>query len=141
MIYCYQVELKRAEKIGNPTLVSQYDFEGYYQQQVQSFTSFTIGENSYDPNLPIPKELLPYYKLFYDTFIDSLSPASVNINGSTVKQIQYEMRNCPTVGMYDAAKDEIVEMMYNSIYPILLRNNKKHLIKKKKNEKKLEIHL
>jgi len=34
----------------------------------------------------------------------------------------------PTVGMYDNAKNEVVEMMFSSIYPILLDKSKKHLI-------------
>jgi len=46
---------------------------------------------------------------------------------STVRTIFKEMSTHPTIGMYDIAKNEIVELMYSSIYPILLRNNKKHM--------------
>jgi hypothetical protein len=33
----------------------------------------------------------------------------------------------PTVSMFDEAKNEVVEMMYNSIFPILLKKNRKEL--------------
>ncbi|ORX45452.1 hypothetical protein BCR36DRAFT_299500 [Piromyces finnis] len=127
MVYRYQIEFKKAERIGNPRLVSQYDFEGYYQQQLQTFSVSSMDEYSYDPNMPVPRELMTYYISFYHTFIDSLGPASVNISGSTIKQIYGEMCSYPTIGMFDNAKNEIVEMMYSSIFPILLRQNRKQM--------------
>jgi len=127
MIYRYQIEFKRAERIGNPKLISQYDFEGYYQQQLQTFSVSSMDDYSYDPNMPVPREILPYYVSFYQTFIDSMGPASVNISGATVKHIYGEMCTYPTIGMFDEAKNEIVEMMYSSIFPILLRQNRKQL--------------
>jgi len=33
----------------------------------------------------------------------------------------------PTVGIFDTAKEEVVDMMYNSIYPIFLQKYKKQL--------------
>ncbi|KAG4095522.1 hypothetical protein H8356DRAFT_1276326 [Neocallimastix lanati (nom. inval.)] len=127
MIYRYQIEFKRAERIGNPKLISQYDFEGYYQQQLQTFSVSSMDDYSYDPNMPVPREIMPYYISFYQTFIDSMGPASVNISGATVKHIYSEMCTYPTIGMFDIAKNEIVEMMYSSIFPILLRQNRKQL--------------
>jgi len=127
MIYRYQIEFKKAERIGNPRLISQYDFEGYYQQQMQTFSVSSMDDYSYDPNMPVPREIMPYYINFYKTFIDSLGPASVNISGATIKHIYNEMCTYPTIGMFDNAKNEIVEMMYSSIFPILLRQNRKQL--------------
>lgn len=127
MVYRYQIEYKKAERIGNPKLVSQYDFEGYYQQQIQSFSISSMDDYSYDPNMPVPSEIMPYYLNFYKTFIDSLGPASVNISGSAIKRIYNEICTYPTIGMFDHAKNEIVEMMYSSIFPILLRQNRKQL--------------
>jgi len=126
MVYRYQIELKKAERYGDYRLISLYDFEGYYQQQVQSFSVSSMDDYSYDPYHPVPREILPYYIIFYQTFINSLSPSAVNISGATIKRIYNELSTYPTVGIFDNAKNEIVEMMYSSIYPILLRNNRKH---------------
>jgi len=60
-------------------------------------------------------------------FINYNAPASVNLTGKTINHIINDLCIYPTVGMYDQAKNEVVEMMYSSIYPILLRENKKHI--------------
>jgi uncharacterized membrane protein len=127
MVYRYQVDLKKAEIIGNPRLVSQYDFEGYYQEQLQAYSVSSMDDYSYNPNMQVPREIMPYYINFYHTFIDSLSPASVNISGVSIKHIYSELCSYPTIGMFDNAKNEIVETMYSSIFPILLRQNRKHI--------------
>jgi len=127
MVYRYQIEYKRAERIGNPRLVSQYDFEGYYQQQLQAYSVSSMDDYSYDPNMQVPREIMPYYINFYHTFIDSLSPASVNISGVSIKHIYNELCTYPTIGMFDNAKNEVVETMFTSIFPILLRQNRKHI--------------
>jgi len=127
MVYRYQVELKKAERYGDPLLVSQYDFESYYQQQIQAFSVSSMDEYSYDPNMPVPKEILSYYVSFYQTFIHSLGPASVNISGTTIKRIYNDFCSYPTVGIYDNAKNEVVEMMYSSLFPIFLRRNRKNI--------------
>jgi len=124
MVYRYQIEYKKAERVGNPRLVSQYDFEGYYQQQIQSYSVSSMDDYSYDPNMPVPNEIMPYYINFYHTFIDSLGPAAVNISGAAIKHIYSELCTYPTIGMFDNAKNDIVEMMFTSIFPILLRQNK-----------------
>jgi len=127
MAYRYQVELRKAQELGDARMVSQYDFEGYYQKQVQSFSASSMDDYSYDPSTPVPRELLPYYTSFYYMFVDFNGPAVVNLMSSTVRTIFREMSTAPTIGMYDIAKNEIVELMYSSIYPILLRKNKKHM--------------
>jgi hypothetical protein len=130
LVYRYQLEYGRAKANGNMGMINQYDFEGYYIQQMQSYTSSSspsMDDYSYDPEMNVPKEILPFYSSFYHTFIDFNSPAAVNISSSTIRQIQNEMCSYPTVGMFDNAKNEVVEMMYSSIFPILLRKNKKQL--------------
>ncbi|ORY22603.1 hypothetical protein LY90DRAFT_675834 [Neocallimastix californiae] len=127
MAYRYQIELKKAQEQGDARILTQYDFEGYYQKQVQSFSVSSMDDYSYDPNTPVPKEILPYYTSFYYMFIDFNGPAVVNLMGSTIRTIFRQLSTCPTIGIYDFAKNEVVELMYSSIYPILLRNNKKHM--------------
>ncbi|ORX43447.1 hypothetical protein BCR36DRAFT_304103, partial [Piromyces finnis] len=131
MVYRYQVEFKKAMEMGDEHLVAQYDFEGYYQkiQQQNSSSSSSMNEYSYDPNMPVPIEIMPYYTAFYHMFIDFNGPAVVNLPGSTVERIFNEICTYPTIGIYDTAKNEVVEMMYSSIYPILLRKDGKHLTK------------
>ncbi|KAG4103052.1 hypothetical protein H8356DRAFT_929701 [Neocallimastix lanati (nom. inval.)] len=130
MVYCYQIQYKKAKSSGNEGMISQYDFEGYYIQQIQSNISnstFSMDSNAYDPDMPLPKEIFPFYNSFYQTYIDYNSPAAVNISGSVIRHIQNEMCTYPTVSMFDEAKNEVVEMMYNSIFPILLKKNRKEL--------------
>ncbi|ORX43441.1 hypothetical protein BCR36DRAFT_303844, partial [Piromyces finnis] len=127
MVYRYQMELAKAKEMGNEKLVSQYDFEGFYQKQVQSFSISSMDSYSYEPNMPVPNEILPYYTSFYEIFIDINGSAAVNLTNDTSKRIFKEMCSFPTVGVFDEAKNEIVELMFSSIYPILLRKNKKHM--------------
>jgi len=62
-------------------------------------------------------------------FIDSNGPAVVNLTNDISKRIFIEICNLPTVGIFDEAKNEIVELMYSSIYPILLRKDKKYIVR------------
>jgi len=71
--------------------------------------------------------LFIFFNLNIKRFIDFNGLAVVNISGNTVKKIYNEIATYPTIGIFDDAKNEIVENMYRSIYPILLQNNKKYL--------------
>jgi hypothetical protein len=124
MIYHYQLEYNKAKELGDERILSQYDFESYYQQQLQSFSSSSMDGYSYDPLMEVPKEILPYYISFYHMFIDFNGSAVVNISGDKIRNIINGMNTCPTVGIFDEAKDEVVEIMFSSIYPILIRKNK-----------------
>ncbi|ORX43445.1 hypothetical protein BCR36DRAFT_303847, partial [Piromyces finnis] len=126
MVYRYQMESKKAKDLGNEDLISEYDFEGYYQQ-IQGYSIPSIDDFSYDANMPVPKEIMPYYTSFYHMFIDYNGPAVVNITNRTIKNIFNEICTFPTVGIYDSAVDEVVELMYYSLYPILLKQNEKHI--------------
>ncbi|KAL6632818.1 hypothetical protein U3516DRAFT_734810 [Neocallimastix sp. 'constans'] len=42
---------------------------------------------SYDPNMSVPRKIMSYYINYYQTFVDSTGPASVNISSATIKQI------------------------------------------------------
>jgi len=128
MNYRYYIEYKKAEEMGDVRLIDQYDFEGYYQEQIQSYTTSTMDNYSYNQNVQVPDTILPYYNRFYKTFIDPNGSASVNISGETSKQIQNEI-SLPTIGIFDAAKDEVVDMIYYSIYPILLNKHEKYIKK------------
>jgi len=128
MIHRYKIEYNKAKEMGDEKIISQYDFEYYYRQQLGSInTTSSIEGSSYDPSMTIPKQLLPYYTSFYYTFVDYEGPAATNLSGDTIRLIQDEFNSsCPTIGIFDTAKNEVVEMMFSSIYPILLRNNKRH---------------
>jgi len=131
MVYQYQTEYARAKELGDEKMIdqilSQYDFEGYYKEQIRNYAYLKMNVFTYDPNMRVPKEILPYYTSFYSMFIDFNGLAVVNISGNTVKKIYNEMATYPTVGIFDEAKNEIVENMYRSIYPILLKNNRKYI--------------
>jgi len=126
MVYCYQLEYNKAIEMGDERLVSQYDFEGYYQQ-IQNYSTSSQDNYVYDPSMLIPKEIMPYYMSFYHMFIDFNGPAVVNISSRTIKKIFNEICIYPTVGIYDDAVQEVVELMYYSLYPILLKQNKEHM--------------
>jgi len=131
MVYQYQTEYARAKELGDEKMIdqilSQYDFEGYYKEQIRNYAYLKMNVFTYDPNMRVPKEILQYYTSFYSMFIDFNGLAVVNISGNTVKKIYNEMATYPTVGIFDEAKNEIVENMYRSIYPILLKNNRKYI--------------
>jgi len=80
-----------------------------------------------ESKMPVPSQLLPYFNSFYYTFIDIDGPAPVNITAETFSKIQYEISTAPNVGVFDEAKDEVVESMFFSIFPIFLRNHRKQL--------------
>ncbi|ORX49262.1 hypothetical protein BCR36DRAFT_291919, partial [Piromyces finnis] len=96
-------------------------------QDIYSQNSGSHDEESYDPNYPLLPQLVPYYNAFYHTFIDVDGPAVVNISGSTVRRIYHDFYTYPTVGIFDEAKDEVVESMFVTIFPALLQNNRKQL--------------
>ncbi|KAG4083980.1 hypothetical protein H8356DRAFT_967078 [Neocallimastix lanati (nom. inval.)] len=130
MVNKYYIEYNKAKEFRDERIVTQYDFENYYFQQLQGNNNNSDGSMdnySYDPNMPIPDEILPYFTSFYYMFIDYNSPDVVNISGTSERQIYNEICFNPTIGVYDSAKNEVVEMMYNSIYPIFLKNNKQSL--------------
>ncbi|ORX87561.1 hypothetical protein BCR32DRAFT_264155 [Anaeromyces robustus] len=127
MVYRYQIEYNKAKEMGDEKLISQYNFDEYYQHQVQSLSSSSMDDYTYNPNMIVPKEILPYYLSFFEIFIDFKGPAVVNISGVTNRRINNNIHSCPTVGIFDDAKNEVVELMYDSIYPILLKENKKHM--------------
>jgi len=65
MVYRYQLEYNKAKEMGDERLVSQYDFESFYQKQTQSYSLSSISNYTYDPNMAVPEEILPYYTSFY----------------------------------------------------------------------------
>jgi len=53
--------------MGDVRLIDNYDFEGFYQEQIQSYTTPAMDNYSYNPDAQVPKELIPYYERFYNT--------------------------------------------------------------------------
>jgi len=92
-----------------------------------SLSSSNYDEDSFDPNLPVLPPLLPYYATFYNTFINIEGPAPVNITADVIGRIKNEFGDLPTLGIFDEAKDEVVETMFFSIYPIFLQRNRNQL--------------
>jgi len=101
MVYVYCKEFIRKEERERDR---NFDFEHYYQDQMKDFSISSMENYSYDPYMPIPQEIFPYYLSFYYTYIDTMSPAAVNISGNVVRQILQELDHGPTVSIYDAAK-------------------------------------
>jgi len=75
MVFRYQQEYKKAKELCDENIITQYDFENYYFQQLHNNFSTKYNESSnsenfmenynYDPNMLIPKEILPYFISFY----------------------------------------------------------------------------
>eukprot|EP00833_Pecoramyces_ruminatium_P001322 jgi/Orpsp1_1/1175354/evm.model.c7180000053503.1 len=65
MVCRYHLEYKKAKELCDENIVKEYDFENYYFQQLQNYSDNSFDDCSYDPNMPIPKEILPYFKSFY----------------------------------------------------------------------------
>jgi len=82
---------------------------------------------TYNPEIPIHYQLIPYYDTFYYTFIDIDGPATVNITSNIIERINNEFDTNPTIGIFDEAKEEVVESMFFSIYPIFLQQNRNRL--------------
>jgi len=101
MVYVYCREYRKNNERERERNI---DFERYFQDQMRNFSISSMESYSYDPYMPIPKEIYPYYLSFYYTYIDTMSPAAVNISGSIVRQILQELDHGPTVSIYDAAK-------------------------------------
>jgi len=60
----YFIEYKKAEEMGNVDLLEQYDFDGYYHQQIQSYSRSSLDSYSYDSKIQVPKKIVPYYDRF-----------------------------------------------------------------------------
>lgn len=128
IVYRYELEQKRKNDLESDRTVSPNNFESYYQQQTNNYPyNFSKKENLVDPNKPLPNEILPFYLSFYYMFIDYSGPAVVNISGYTFNNIFKNLQTHPTVGIFDEAKNEVIENMYQSIYPILIIDNKKYI--------------
>jgi len=122
------IRAKQKQNIGEGDSSSNSHHGKFSLQDIYSQNSGNShDEESYDPNYPLLPQLVPYYNAFYHTFIDIDGPAAVNISGSTVRRIYHDFYTYPTVGIFDEAKDEVVESMYLSIFPILLQQNRKQL--------------
>jgi len=127
MVYRYQMECDKAKEMNDDKFITNFDIENTLQELIGFSQLPDNMENySYDPFMAIPKEIIPYYVSFYYTFIHFDGPCAVNLSGSTMAKIKNEMNSYPTVGIFDIAKNEVVEMMYTSIFPILLKSNIKH---------------
>jgi len=124
----YQLYYNREYPSIRPDHQCNFDYYYYQLQQRNYAPDFLSDRGAYNPNLPIPKELFSYYISFYHMFIDYNGPSVVNLPEKTVKGIVNEMCSYPTVGIYDQAAREVIEMMYTSLYPILLNQNKEYIM-------------
>ncbi|ORX78807.1 hypothetical protein BCR32DRAFT_269858 [Anaeromyces robustus] len=111
---------RKKQEIGDSSSGSRISHDHPYSQS-------SSDAESYDPNYPLLPKLVPYYNAFYHTFIDMDGPAAVNITGDCIRRINHDFTTYPVVGIFDEAKDEVVESMYFSIFPLLLQNNRKQL--------------
>lgn len=88
---------------------------------------FPYKNFSFDPYYPILPELFPYYNAFYHTFINPYSPCKVNITERCRQTICDRFNTDLVVGIFDEAKEEVVESMYHKLFPHLLQSDRKHL--------------
>ncbi|ORX75545.1 hypothetical protein BCR32DRAFT_271858 [Anaeromyces robustus] len=119
--------IKRQNSNININNSNESNSNHYLLQDINSQSSSSQDDEYYNPNFPLNPELLPYYNSFYHTFIDINGAASVNLTSNTVKKIHHAFYTFPTIGIFDEAKDEIVETMFFSIFPTLLQQNRKQL--------------
>ena len=63
----YFIEYKKAEEMGDVDLIEQYDFDGYYLQQIESYSKSSMDDVSYNSKMVVPSKIVPYYHKFYNT--------------------------------------------------------------------------
>ncbi|ORX42570.1 hypothetical protein BCR36DRAFT_400284 [Piromyces finnis] len=128
----YLLEYRSFSQQETSQTLRSFDFEAIYKQQRMNYYPISptddITNSEYSSSLPIPQEIISYYTSFYHMFIDFNGPAVVGLQEKTIKNIINEFCTYPTIGVYDQAAHEVVEMMYHSLYPILLRQNQKHIM-------------
>ncbi|ORX77344.1 hypothetical protein BCR32DRAFT_283267 [Anaeromyces robustus] len=118
--------IKRYEERYNNNNNNRNPFNMYnnnnYIHNYYSINDYNLNlENNHidNPYYPILPDLLPYYNVFYHIFIDP--------NVHVPQNIYQVLHNNPVVGVFDGAKNEVVESMYMSIFPRLLQNSRKQI--------------
>jgi len=114
-------ELGEGEDSANQLLLQNIINDSY------TFSSSFQETRSYTSDRPVTPQLLPYFNTFYYTFIDMDGPSPVNISSEVYSKINYEINTYPTAGIFDEAKDEVVELMFFTIFPIFLQNHREQL--------------
>jgi len=114
-------ELGEGEDSANQLLLQNIINDSY------TFSSSLQDSRSYTSDRPVSPQLLPYFNTFYYTFIDMDGPSPVNISSEVLSKINYEINTYPTAGIFDEAKDEVVELMFFTIFPIFLQDHRKQL--------------
>jgi len=105
---------------------SQKKEDSFYAPRVTSptkqtnknyFTPDDYKNYDIDPNIPLDSRLVPYYISFYKAFIDPYGPVNVNISSDIAASIFKNLFNNPTVGVFDAAKNDVITSMFLTLYP------------------------
>jgi len=112
---------------GNIDSYDLFSLQDIMYSENSTFSLSQQTDESYDPSYPLLPQLVPYFNSFYYTFIDIDGPAPVNITSDTIQNINYELNTEPTVGIFDEALAEVIDIMFFSIYPIFLNQNRKQI--------------
>ncbi|KNC97710.1 uncharacterized protein SPPG_07172 [Spizellomyces punctatus DAOM BR117] len=72
-------------------------------------------------DMPVPESARALYKAFYENYLEPGAPYEVNLPSNIRDQVQHALSEDKiTVGMYDAAKDEVVQIMFLNSFPTFL---------------------
>ncbi|TPX70219.1 hypothetical protein SpCBS45565_g01970 [Spizellomyces sp. 'palustris'] len=72
-------------------------------------------------DMPVPESARALYKAFYENYLEPGAPYEVNLPSSIREQVQHALSEDKiTVGMYDTAKDEVVQIMFLNSFPTFL---------------------
>ncbi|KAJ3156900.1 hypothetical protein HDU86_003435 [Geranomyces michiganensis] len=83
-------------------------------------TGSTCGVLAF-PDMPVPEAAKFHYKAFYDTYLEPGAPYEVNLPSSIRDAVEREfMMEKITVGVFDAAKEEVVQSMFLNTFPNFL---------------------
>ncbi|OMH86115.1 hypothetical protein AX774_g346 [Zancudomyces culisetae] len=81
---------------------------------------------------PAPRELHQLFKSFCSVFIDPNSDLVVNIHGSIIDEIIQQISDGEiTLGVFDDAREEILDMLYFGVFPRYLDLKNKKPMKKR----------
>ncbi|PVV05048.1 hypothetical protein BB560_000436 [Smittium megazygosporum] len=85
------------------------------------FPSFDISSSH-----PVPHSLHQLFKSFYDVFIDPNSELNIGVHYYTVHEAALQIENNEyNLGMFDDAREEILETLYFGVFPRYLESQKK----------------
>ncbi|KAG4103065.1 hypothetical protein H8356DRAFT_1271406 [Neocallimastix lanati (nom. inval.)] len=111
-VYRYQLDCIRSKEMGNVnSMINSLDTDDDSNLHQYPMKSYNLIEcYTYDPDMPVPNEILPYYISFYHMFIDINGPAVVNISRDVANQIFFQLSTFPSL------KNQLKDITYFLVY-------------------------